>query len=117
MMELTDILQASPPLALAVALNVVGEALKRSPVPNWMLPLILPLLGALAYPFIAEAGKVNYEVARPDVLLGIYGFCIGAASVGLNQMFRQFLGRRGADAEVKPTEVNKVNEGQKNETD
>lgn len=99
MNEFTDLLQSSPPVALALALNVVGLALKKAPVPNWIIPLVLPVLGALLYPFIAEAGKVNFECRNPDVLLGVHGAMIGAGSVGINQMLRQFLGRKEAEEE------------------
>lgn len=102
MNELTDLLQSSPPMALALALNVVGLCLKKTPAPNWVIPLVLPVIGALVYPQIAEPGKVNFECRNPAVLLGIYGFVIGSGSVGLNQMVRQFLGRKDA-SEEKPT--------------
>lgn len=94
MSEITDIMQASPPIALAIALNLLGLALKNSPIQNWMIPLLLPVIGSAAYPFIAERGKVNFECANPVVLLAIYGFVIGAGSVGFNQMLRQFLDRK-----------------------
>lgn len=92
--DIFDILQASPPVALAVGLNVLGYILKKSPVANWMIPIILSLLGALVFPYISDVGKINFQCRQPMVLLGVYGFCIGAGSVGLNQMARQFLGRK-----------------------
>lgn len=107
MNELTELLQASPPIALALALNVLGVALKKSPLPNWVIPTVLPVIGAFAYPFIAETGKVGFTVRNPDVLLGVYGFVIGSASVGLNQIFRQFLGRLTEGPEEKKTETPK----------
>lgn len=94
-MELVDFSQLSPPIALALALNLLGMALKRSPMPSWGIPTVLPLLGGVAYPFIAETGKVSFECRNPDVLLAIYGVVIGAGAVGLNQAVRQFLGRNG----------------------
>lgn len=101
MNELTELLQSSPPIALALALNAVGLALKRSPIACWLIPFILPILGAAAYPFIAEPGKVNFECRNPDLLLAIYGFVIGSGSVGINQMLRQFLDRRNEDGDTK----------------
>lgn len=101
MNELTELLQSSPPIALALALNAIGLALKKSPVACWLIPFILPALGAGIYPFIAEAGKVNFECRNPDMLLAIYGFVIGSGSVGINQMLRQFLDRRNEDGETK----------------
>lgn len=101
MNELTELLQSSPPIALALALNAIGLALKKSPLQSWLIPLLLPTIGAVAYPFIAEVGKVNFECRNPDLLLAIYGFVIGSGSVGLNQMLRQFLDRRNEDGETK----------------
>lgn len=98
MNELTEILQASPPIALAVALNLLGLALKKSPIADWLIPLLLPAIGAGVYPFIAEAGKINFECKNPMLLMGVYGFAIGAGSVGLNQMLRQLIGlKNGGD--------------------
>lgn len=104
MNEITDLLQSSPPVALALVLNVVGLALKKTPLPNWIIPVALPVLGALLYPYIAETGKVNFECRNPEILLGVYGALIGSGSVGLNQMLRQFLGRKEADEEKPSTE-------------
>jgi hypothetical protein len=101
MNELTDILQASPPIALAIALNLLGLAWKKMPVANWMIPIVLPLIGAVVFPFIAERGKINFECQNPAILLGVYGFAIGAASVGLNQMLRQFIGRKNGTGETE----------------
>lgn len=97
MEQLTDLIQSSPPVALALALNVVGIGLKRTAIPNWIIPLALPVIGAVVYPMIAEPGKVNFECRNPAVLLGVYGFVIGSGSVGLNQMLRQFLGRNDSE--------------------
>lgn len=107
MNELMNYLQASPPLALALALNVVAEALKRTPLPNWWIPILLPAIGAIAYPYIAEVGKLSYEVAKPNVLLALYGVLIGSGAVGFNQAVRQFVGRKSTD-EAQPTEQTKT---------
>jgi hypothetical protein len=101
MNDLLDFLSVSPPIALAAALNGLGLALKKSPVPNWLIPLLLPIIGAAVYPFLAEPGKVNFECNNPAMLHGIYGFIIGSASVGLNQMFRQFNGRRNRNGDTE----------------
>lgn len=87
---LNQALQLSPPFALALGLNLVGLFMKKSPIPNWTIPLSLIIMGAGSYPFIAEPGKVNYECKNPDILNAIYGACIGGLSVGMNQVFRQF---------------------------
>ncbi len=89
-----NLTELSPPLALAFALNVIGYLLKQSPIPNWLIPLILLTLGGAAYPFIAEAGKISYHVNNPMVFNVIIGLCIGGASTGLHQVFRQFMDRK-----------------------
>lgn len=101
MNELTELLQASPPVALAIALNFLGLGLKKSPVANWLIPLLLPAVGAAVYPFIADAGKINFECRNPMALMAVYGFAIGSASVGLNQMLRQFLGRKNSSGDTE----------------
>lgn len=98
---LTELLQASPPIALAIALNFLGLALKKSPLANWMIPLVLPIAGAVVYPFIAEPAKINFECKNPMLLMGVYGFAIGAGSVGINQMLRQFLGRKNGSGDTE----------------
>lgn len=107
MNEIMEIVQSSPPIALAIALNLLGLALKKSPIQNWIIPLALPVAGAIAYPFIAESGKINFECKNPDMLLAVYGFVIGSGSVGLNQMLRQFLDRKNGSGNTeflkKPT--------------
>lgn len=95
METLTDILQLSPPLALALLLNLVGFGLKKSKLPDWTIPLILIGIGAGTFPFIAETAKVSYQCHNPSILMAIYGGCIGGLSVGLNQALRQFMGRNG----------------------
>lgn len=93
-LELVDnITQLSPPAALAAALWVVGNAIKKSRFENWLIPFVLPLLGALAFPFIAETANVNYQVRSPMLFNGLIGMAIGGAATGLDQMFGQWLAR------------------------
>jgi hypothetical protein len=101
--NLNEIVQLSPPIALALGLNIVGAAIKKIGRLDSAIPLVLISLGAVIYPFISEMGKVDYECRNPMVLLGIYGALIGSASVGLNQMFRQFLATKDSGS----TDTNK----------
>lgn len=101
MNELTELLQASPPIALAIALNFLGLGLKKSPLADWLIPLLLPAIGAAVYPFIADAGKINFECKNPMALMAVYGFAIGAGSVGLHQALRQFTGRRNGSGNTE----------------
>lgn len=89
-----QILQMSPPVALCIVLNVIGFLLKKAPnVANWVIPFVLVVLGTILYPLIADAGKVGFACKNPMIVLALYGFLIGAASVGLNQFTRQIMGR------------------------
>lgn len=101
MNDIQELLKLSPPVILVLGLNFLGLGLKKSPMPNWTIPIILSLTGLVVYPHIAETGSVGFEVRNPDVLLAVYGFALGAASVGLNQVFRQIFGRFMDGAEEK----------------
>lgn len=87
---MNELLEVAPPVVLAVALNILGLVLKKSPIANWLIPILLPVTGAVVYPFISM--PIHYQVPSPTVLMCVYGFIIGSGSVGLNQLFRQFTG-------------------------
>ena len=94
-MELiNDLLQLSPPIALALALNLVGMALKKSPVANWLIPWALIALGAIVFPWISDYSKINFQCRNPMVLNSIYGATIGGLAVGLHGGIRSFLEQR-----------------------
>lgn len=101
MSDIMEFIQASPPIALAVALNFLGLGLKKSPIADWLIPLLLPAVGAAVYPFIAEAGRINFECKNPMALMAVYGFAIGAGSVGLHQALRQFIGRKNGSGNTE----------------
>lgn len=90
-----EIYQIGAPFALAAVLNIVGFALKKSPSPDWLIPIIIMMLGGVAFPFIADYSKITYECKNPQVLMAIFGVGIGGVSVGLHQGMKQFLGRNG----------------------
>lgn len=87
---ISDVLKMSPPLALGAVLMVLGALLKRSPVPDWMTPLILSAIGAVSFPFLIPASQVGFECPNPQALLAVYGALIGLAPTGLHQAFRQY---------------------------
>lgn len=93
-LDLDQITQLSPPVALAAALWFLGAFLKRSPVPDWLIPFLLPLVGAIAFPFIADTSEVNFNVRSLAMFHAILGFCIGGASVAMNEAGKQFLNRK-----------------------
>lgn len=93
-----ELMQLSPPVILAVALNFVGLALKKSPVADWLIPWLLILIGGAVFPFIAETGKINYECKNPFILHAIFGMAIGGLAIGLNQGIKQLLRNRQENA-------------------
>ncbi len=89
-----SILKLSPPLVLAIVINFLLLFCKRIPyVPNWSLPLIATILGAIAYPQIADVANVSYSVKNPDAFNVIMGCCIGGSAVAIHQTFKQILSR------------------------
>ena len=92
-MDIKELLELSPPVALLVVLMLLGFYLKRSPYPSWAIPLTLGVLGGVAYPFIAEVGKVSFQVSNPTVLNVIIGALVGLAGPGLQSQFQHILER------------------------
>lgn len=87
-MEIIDQLTTqSPKAALAFALCFIGFFLKKSPLPNWVIPILLMVSGGVAYPFIAAAQNIDYTSAliTTNVIIGI---TLGGASVGLHQLLK-----------------------------
>lgn len=97
MNELIDqILTLSPPVALALAINIFVLFVRKIPgVPAWCLPFIALIVGGFAYPQIADVSKVSFNVKNPALFNVIIGVCIGGMSVCFNQMFKQFVERFG----------------------
>lgn len=82
MNDLTSIVGASPAVALMLALNAVGFGLKKiKQFPNTAIPLLLILLGGVAFVFIGNFGHPPPLYPKP--LLFIYGVGIGFAAVGV----------------------------------
>lgn len=89
-LDLNTLGQLSPPVLLMLFLNLVGYGLSKAPVlDNKWIPLILPILGGIVYPFI---GTIEASQRHPTVHLAIIGCIIGGAAVGTNQLFRQLKG-------------------------
>lgn len=88
-----EIYQIGAPVALAAVLNIVGFALKKSPAPDWLIPIIIMVIGGAAFPQIADYSKITYECKNPQVLMALFGVGIGGVAVGLHHGFKQFMGR------------------------
>lgn len=90
---INTLLQASPPLLLALAINLLLYALKRMPwYPNEYLPITAVVVGAAVYPWIADATNVVANVRSPLAYSVVLGAAIGGLSVAMHQQVRQFLG-------------------------
>lgn len=90
-MELiNDVMKMSPPVALGAVLFVLGAILKRSPLPDWVVPVLLSAIGGASFPFLIPASQVGFECPYPQALLAVYGALIGLAPTGLHQAFKQF---------------------------
>lgn len=91
--DIKDLLELSPPVALLVALLMLGFYLKRSPFPSWAIPLTNGAIGAGIYPFVAEMSKVSFQVKNPMVFNALLGLVVGLASSGLQTQFKGILER------------------------
>jgi hypothetical protein len=80
---MNELVQLSPHALLVGALNILGWVLKQSPIKNWLIPVILPTVGAAAYPFLP--GALGEGVVT-NVLVGV---SLGWTAVGTNQFVRQ----------------------------
>jgi hypothetical protein len=96
-MPTTELLELSPPILLALALNLVGYALRQSPVPNWLIPFLLMLIGAGTAPFLFTGpGTMAQRILQ--------GLVLGGFAVGLNQAWRQATQGRSADTGQMPAD-------------
>jgi len=82
-------MQLSPPALLSLTLFFIGMILKRSPISDWMIPLILAVLGGLIFPYIAETGKLNYQVRNPFLLHSLFGVALGAVPTWAKESLKQ----------------------------
>lgn len=90
MIDIQALTSLGPIPLLIAACNAIGLALKKSPLSDRWIPLILTIVGAASYPFITSEADAN--VRNPVVFNVIVGALIGGSAVGVNQMFRQLIG-------------------------
>lgn len=87
-MEIIDqLLAVSPRIALVLVLCVIGFLMKRSPLPNWLIPWILLILGGAGYTVMADVKDEDYT-AKLIFYNVVLGMLLGAASVGLHSTVR-----------------------------
>ena len=89
-----QILEVSPPVGLAIFLNVIGYLMKKSPIPSWTIPWTLILIGGAIFPFIIEDGTIVWNSRYPEVYTFMVGGMIGFASVGVYEVWSKLLGRK-----------------------
>ena len=95
--QVAGLLSASPAVMLVLVLNFVGFAVKRIPkIPNWLIPILLPVVGAILFPFVGERTAAIQAAHFPGAQLALYGAGLGCAAVGLHQAMRQWLGREAS---------------------
>lgn len=87
--DFSSLQELSPPALLVVFLNVIGFVIRKSSLDNKYIPVILMVLGAVAYNFVGVK-LVKPDDRFPHVTLTMLGAIIGFASVGVNQAIRQF---------------------------
>lgn len=93
-----SILKMSPPVALMAGLNALMYYLRRTPhVPNWLVPWLIMLLGAVIYPTITQRHEMLFTVPYPIVAQAITGLLIGFAAIGSHRLFEQTMWRFGYD--------------------
>jgi hypothetical protein len=89
----TFITDAAPSVILVLSLNGLGLALKRMPfIADWVIPLALPVVGSIIYPFVGEYSPGVLKAQFPKLLMSLYGFGLGWVAVGANQFWRQTFG-------------------------
>jgi hypothetical protein len=99
MIDLQSITSLGPIPLLVAACNLIGLAVKKSPIGDRWIPVLLPIVGAVCYPFIT--GEADANVRHPMLFNALLGAVIGGSSVGVNQMFRQFLGGNGKENDTQ----------------
>jgi len=67
-------------MTAAAVCNVCGSAIRGMPsVPNWIIPVVLPFIGAVSVCLMSGWSGRSF----------VSGFISGTGAVGLNQAFRQ----------------------------
>lgn len=90
---MNEISQIGPQALLVAGLNILGWMFKQSPIKNWLIPIILPIAGGAAAPFVITGDGLTLAVKI------LYGFGLGWTAVGANQAWRQVTDGRRSDAE------------------
>ena len=94
---------------ILVGLNVLGVVLQNTPVLpnrfNWVIPLVLYVMGILFTPLLVPTTIFPASTKHPGVLLGIIGFLIGFAAWFLHDVVIQWAVKRYFP-QSQPTKTN-----------
>lgn len=96
--ELELLTKLSPTVLVVIALNVFAQGWKRIPnLPNWVIPIVLPIVGAAIYPFVGCAVPVpgTEQSAYPWALHALIGAVCGGVAVWGHQVVTQWGNRNG----------------------
>lgn len=79
-------------LLLLLALLFLGMLIKKSPLPNWTIPWLLAIVGAIVYPLIASPTNMDpsFREGAEVKVLALYGFLLGIGTVVFHRWVRQF---------------------------
>ena len=102
-MDLTEILKMSPPLVFVVVLNGLGMILSKA---TWCkgdyIPIVMLVLGAGVWPFLADTGNVAFTAKNPTLLNSVYGAALGLGAVGAHQLVTRLMGDKTAAPTLPP---------------
>ena len=77
--------QAAPSHLLCIlALFALGIFLKRSPIPNILIPWILIGLGTVLYPALVSARNIDNTIEEAWIVLALFGSLLGAGAIALH---------------------------------
>ena len=102
--------QLGPVALFMVFLNIVGLGIKQSNIPTKYNVWILPVLGAVIYPFLSEYtaptvapdGTWMSPYFRPALVHVFQGWVIGWGCIGANQAWKLFGGGTPPSETPKP---------------
>lgn len=81
------------PILVGGTAYLIGMALKKSPVADWLIPWILLALGGVVYPFVAADGNIDPSITHPWVRESMFGVAYSGLAVFGDQLIQQFKNR------------------------
>ena len=98
MPTLQDLHTFGPFLLIGLCL-LVGKAIKASKVPDWLIPILLPVLGLVSGAATAAALGSDWRAWLEHSLLGLL---LGSSAVGVHQAGRALAGKGGSSNSNSP---------------